>query len=125
MRRGGDVDEKALLCNASLFLSHWDKGSLPLSNEASHTKDVGVNYSFLEESPTPLSVASTPSLQMRYSQFGARLQRGRSVAQARAGCHRSPQVFNGKIQFATRQGCDSQRTVDGAKADHRQGCHDR
>src|SRR6266567_1498312 len=120
MRCGGDVDERTLLGNAALFLSHQGQDILPPSNEASHAKDVSVNYGFLEESTTPLYVASPTSLQMRYSQFGARLQRGRSVAQARAGCHRSAQVFNGEIEFTTRQGCDPQRAVDGAKADHRQ-----
>src|ERR671925_602498 len=59
MRRGGYVDERGLLCHASPFLSHQGKGILPPSNEASHAKDVSVNHGFLEESTTPLYVATT------------------------------------------------------------------
>src|SRR2546427_106379 len=120
MRCGGDVDERALPCHASLFLFHQGKGILPPSNEASHAKDVSVNYGFLEESTTPLYVVSTTSLQMHSPQFGARWQRGKWVVQARAGCHRSAQMFKGEIDFATRQGCAPHRGVDGPKENYRQ-----
>src|SRR5437879_10657629 len=114
MRRRGDVDEMALPCNTCPLLSRPGKGLLPPRDEASHPQCLSVRHGVLEESPTTLHIISAATLQMRYPQFGARLECGRAVAQARAGCHCRTQVVHSEIEFATRQGGDPQRAVDGA-----------
>src|SRR5262249_35857766 len=118
MRCRGDADEVAFACSTCpLYLC---KGSLPAGDESSHAKGIGLGHGFLEESTPALYVASLTSLYIGDPQFGPRLERSRTVAKARTGCHRSMQVGHGEIEFATRQGCDPQGAMHRAKTDNPQ-----
>jgi hypothetical protein len=73
VRRRGHAYEVTLPCNVGL--RRYRQGVLPLGDEASHAKHLGVTHGLLEEGTALLYVASTAPLQMGYPQFGARLAR--------------------------------------------------
>ena len=118
MRRRGNADEVAFVGNTwPLYLR---QGSLPAGDKARHAKDIGLSHGFLEESTPTLCVASLIPLYIGESQFGPCLERSRAVTEACTCYHCSLQVCHGKIELATRQGCDSQGAMHRAKTDNRQ-----